>query len=360
MGVMKKNRKLIRIFFNIVGTAAIALTASGAIPALAYDGALQGQVDVKQNDLLLPSDRTLSCQLGFPVYSWRPQEVSEAKAIVVALHGATLHGRSFETLGKVLAERNYLVFAGDMRGFGAWNDELEAPNVPNPKHIIYKQSQADVLNLLEKLRGIYPDKPIYLMGESVGANMALSLLAIEPFCADGAILSSPAIKQRYFFGPTIIKQFLTVMFKPSAQLSVEPYIKSRISHNGAITQERLSDPLSRNFMNVGELFKTRWFNKSAFKLLCCVPEHIGILILEGRKDQLFDSDDVENLMAQLKTRQKELQYLPDKGHINLETRYLDTAVISKVSSWLDTASRAQSKVTTAKVEADSADSTSVR
>lgn len=274
----------------------------------------------------------LSQEMGFPLYSQGPQNL-DPKAVVVAIHGATLHARSFTNLSKELSQRGYMVIAGDMRGFGAWYHG--PPRGENSKHVLYKWSEADLRRLLSKIREIYPEKPIFLMGESVGANMAVRLLAGDPYCAEGAILSSPAVKQRLFFGPTVVKQVLTVMVKPSAQLSVEPFIKSRISESEQITQERINDPLARNHLNVGELFKTRWFNKESLERAPLFPRKAPVLVLEGTEDKLFDAKDVHQLMADLPSQDKELLWLEGKGHINLETKYLDPFVVNLIGGWLD-------------------------
>ena len=282
----------------------------------------------------------LSQEVGFPLYCQTPQR-ADPKAVVVAIHGATLHGRSFTDLSKQLAQHGYVVVAGDMRGFGAWYHG--PPHGQYSKHILYKWSEADLRRLLSKLREVYPQKPIYLLGESVGANMAVRLLAGDPYCAEGAVLASPAVKQRVVFGPTVVKQVLTITVKPTAQLSVEAYIRSRISENPAIVAERLSDPLGRNRLNVGEMAKTRWFNKESIERAPLFPRKAPVLVLEGSEDQLYDPDDVRKLMAQLPSDDKELMWLQGKGHINLATKFLDPAVVGQVVAWLDKkTSRAQS------------------
>ena len=271
-------------------------------------------------------------ELGFPIYSWAKE--SAPKAVVVAIHGATLHGRSYTRLAQVLSERGYSIFAPDMRGYGAWyHDSSESDKLA--KNVIYSQSEADLHKLLNKLHELYPGKPIFLMGESVGANMAVRLLADFPSCADGMILSSTAIKQRLFFGPTSFLQMLTVFFvKPKAQLDITPYLRSRVSESPEITEERVKDPLGRTKLNVVELFKTRFFNKDCLKLLPLLSNTSSVLVLEGSEDRLFHSDDVTNLMAQLPCQDKTLHVLQGRGHINLETTYVCDEVQDVVEKWL--------------------------
>lgn len=274
----------------------------------------------------------MSSELGFPLYTWSTN--SDPSALVVAIHGATLHGRSYTTIAEKLSKKGYAVFAPDMRGFGSWYHD-EHPEDAEAKSILYRRSENDLQKLLAKLREQYPSKPIYLMGESVGANMAVRLLAIDGTCADGLILSSPAIKQRLFFGPSVLKQIITVFFiNPTAQLDITPFIKSRVSESPEITEERVTDELGRNKMNAGELFKTRWFNKVSMEMAPVLPSHVPILIIEGSIDKLFHAKDIQSLMAELPMTDKKLHLLNGKGHIHLETKYLKPEVENVVSDWL--------------------------
>lgn len=276
----------------------------------------------------------LSTELGIPVYSWAPSKQTDPRAIVLALHGASLHARSFTAISQQLADKGYAVFAADMRGFGAWYKGHNDPDDPS-RRILYHPTEKDLQALLARLRHIYPSKSIFLMGESVGANMAVRLLAEDANCADGMILASPAVRQRLFLGPTIVIRFLTVMFKPSSQLSIVPFLRSRVSENPNITNERINDPLARNKMNVGELFKTRFYNKDCMKFVSFVPKHAPVLIIEGTEDKFFESSDVKKLMTNLSSDDKTLHWLKGRGHINLETAYLPPEILEVVSGWLD-------------------------
>ncbi len=328
---------------GVIAALIIVLMMMSALPAMSKE--LTGNVR-----------EDLTEELGFPLYVHGPDSKAP-KAVVVAIHGATLHGRAFDTLSKELSKHDYMVIAGDMRGFGDWIHGKARG--PFPHHVLYKWSEADLRRLLSKLRELYPEKPIYLVGESVGANMAVRLLAGDPYCAEGAILSSPAVHQRMFIDTTVVKQFLTVMVNPKAQLSVEPFIRKRISEKPEITLERLNDPLGRNKMNVGELFKTRWFNKESIARAPFYPSSVPILVMEGSEDKLFHPEDVNKLMADLPAKDKELLWLKGKGHINLETKFLDPEVVNLVVGWLDkktaiTASLTGSSTTTSAPAAESA------
>jgi alpha-beta hydrolase superfamily lysophospholipase len=308
------------------GLAAIALLAM-TLTALA---SAQAPASCKELDGSITDN--LSTELGIPLYTWSAE--SSPHAVIVAIHGATLHGRSYTKIGESLSEKGYSVFAPDLRGFGAWYHNSD-PTDTVARSIIYSQSEADLVKLLKKVHELYPSKPVFLMGESVGANMAVRLLADHPGCADGMILSGTAIKQRLFFGPHGFMQMLTVFFVDShAQLDIEPYIRSRVSESKEITEERVNDPLGRTKLNVVELFKTRFFNKDCLKLLPQVSNNACVLVLEGTEDKLFHADDVSKLMAEIPCEDKTLHVLKGRGHINLETKYVLPEVEKTVEDWL--------------------------
>jgi alpha-beta hydrolase superfamily lysophospholipase len=312
----------VRKLNSIMAAAAVAACAFLSMPA-----------ECKEYQSALVDN--LSQELGFPIYSWAPDNAP--KAVVLAIHGATLHGRAYTTIGEHLSKNGYAVFSPDLRGFGAWyhNNKQDKEEERVTRAVLYRQSETDLKNLLGKLHELYPGKPVFIMGESVGANFAIKLLANNPDCAAGMILSSPAVKQRMFFGPTVMMQCLTVFFvNPGAQLDVTPYLKSRVSENKKITDERINDPLGRNKMNVGELFKTRWFNKECLTFVPQVPSKAAVLVIEGAEDKLFDAEDVNNVMSQMPCEDKTVHLMKGKGHINLETVYLQPDVASIVDDWL--------------------------
>ena len=309
--------------------ASLLLTTALGAPLGFFSGSVQArEVEVKIVD-------NLSSELGFPIYTWAPE--TPPQAVIVAIHGATLHGRAYTKVAQELSRKGYAIFAPDMRGFGSWYHDhtKEQDETDFSHHVLYRQSEADLKALLGKVHDLYPGKPVFLMGESVGANMAIKLLAGDPDCADGMILSSPAIKQRYFFALSAVKQALTVFFvNPAAQLDVTPYLKSRVSDDKRITDERVHDPLGRTKMNAGELWKTRWFNKECMKSLPALPEKISVLVLEGSDDKLFRADLIGEMMSQMPCQDKDLHMLKGKGHIHLETAFLHDEVQGIVENWL--------------------------
>lgn len=113
---------------------------------------------------------------------WAPS--GEPMAIILALHGFNDYRMAFDMPGNYLAENGVLTIAYDQRGFG----EDEKAGYWAKKEAL----RHDVLAILGLIRARYPDKPVFLMGESMGGAVALYSLAGSK-AADGLILIAPAV-----------------------------------------------------------------------------------------------------------------------------------------------------------------------
>lgn len=124
-----------------------------------------------------------------PVRAWLPKDssghVKPIKGVIVALHGFNDYSRGMAIPGSGLARRGYAVYAYDQRGFGQ-----------TPERGIWAGEDrmiADLRLALDLLRETYPDKPLFILGESMGAAVAMVAAANgPPLPADGLILVSPA------------------------------------------------------------------------------------------------------------------------------------------------------------------------
>lgn len=113
----------------------------------------------------------------------------DPEAVVLALHGFTEHRGVFRGLAGALAEGGFAVYAYDQRGFG----ETRHRGIWPGEDILVDDARA----AWQLLRERYPDRPIHLLGESMGGAIALLATtdpgAIEP---DSMVLLAPAIWAR--------------------------------------------------------------------------------------------------------------------------------------------------------------------
>jgi alpha-beta hydrolase superfamily lysophospholipase len=137
------------------------------------------------------TDRSLHTADGADLYlrkwlPWQGPEQQKPKAVILALHGFNDHSGGLSLPGRGLARRGFAVYAYDQRGFG---HDPNAGIWPGSDQMI-----ADLKVATRLLHAKYPDRPLYLLGESMGAAviMAAEMTPDRPQ-ADGIILESPAI-----------------------------------------------------------------------------------------------------------------------------------------------------------------------
>jgi acylglycerol lipase len=124
-----------------------------------------------------------------PLRHWG--EARAARGIVLALHGFNDYSAAFAQLGPYLAERRFVVYAYDQRGFGAapgrgrWAGEDRLIEDAHAVAVLLKQR--------------HPNLPLHLLGESMGGSEVM--LAADRVGASGVVLIAPAVWSRDKMNP---------------------------------------------------------------------------------------------------------------------------------------------------------------
>lgn len=124
---------------------------------------------------------------ALPLRRWLPSKGQKWHAIILALHGFNDYSHAFTLAGESMAPRGVAVFAYDQRGFGANKPQGIWPSAAN--------LQRDLAQAIQAIRSSYPNVPLYVLGESMGAAVVINSCAQPAVCdgVDGLILSAPAL-----------------------------------------------------------------------------------------------------------------------------------------------------------------------
>lgn len=117
----------------------------------------------------------------------RHWNVQTPKAVVVLAHGMGEHTGRYEHLAAYFQSRDLAMLGPDFPGFGQSSGKRgHAPGMET-----YYQT---IELVLEEAKREYPDVPVFLMGQSMGANLALNFaLHYSPPIA-GVVATSPWIR----------------------------------------------------------------------------------------------------------------------------------------------------------------------
>ncbi len=125
-----------------------------------------------------------------PLRVWRAAgdvDAAPPEAVILAVHGFNDYGRAFDNLAEPLVENlDMTLYSYDQRGFGA----TDRPGIwPGTETLV-----SDLATVIRLLHERYPESPLYLMGESMGAGVVMLALDRAPeLPVDGVVLLAPAV-----------------------------------------------------------------------------------------------------------------------------------------------------------------------
>jgi alpha-beta hydrolase superfamily lysophospholipase len=137
-----------------------------------------------------------------PATMWLPP--GKVRATLVGMHSFGDTRAAFSSLAAWALARNYAIVAYDQRGFG------EARQAVDSNGIVWRGTQTYVADLRSVLNDVrkslcFQDSPLILVGESMGAAVALVAAAQRVPGVDGLIAAGPAVladirNRQFWFG----------------------------------------------------------------------------------------------------------------------------------------------------------------
>lgn len=265
-------------------------------------------------------------ELGLPIYKWSDAS-RQSRGVIVALHGFIMHGGTYDKLARELVAQGFIVYAPDLRGYGRWSQR---------ESVDYRASERDITSLAETLKKSHPSLPMFFLGESLGADMAIRLASRHPDLVNGLILSSPALKHyTVYVLPRMIEDCVRLTTNPGRQVDLVPYIKEAASEDPRISDEILSDPMVRKELTTREILKASNAIHATMSYVAAIPADKPVLVIQGKLDKTVKAKAVLLLLSRLKSHDQTVRWLPSRGHVLLETAYLQPSLLETIEGWLN-------------------------
>jgi len=263
---------------------------------------------------------------------WRDVSVTPW-AVLLCIHGLSLHATSFTPFGKAMAHLGLPTYAMDVRGFGSWQNTNDA------SHLNFDQTFTDVKNALVAIRRVNPGLPVIIVGESMGGAIALQACAANPNLVDGLICSVPS-RQHNGQKTTSLKAALGLLYRPNAEMDVGDKVIKRATQQSDVADEWEHDPMTRKNFSAKELMQFRNLMNSS-RLKAEQITNIPVLFLQGGSDKLIKPTGTVDLFNHLKTSDKDLVMVGTAEHLILEQGQfgdkvlIKDDVISLLTNWID-------------------------
>ena len=235
---------------------------------------------------------------------WKPQ--SQYSDIILAIHGYNDYSNSFQLPGSYLSDNKIAVSAFDLKGFGRNNNRGKWYELND--HI------NDVILNLNQIKKNNPQKRIFLLGESMGGAITVSLVnRHKRLPIDGVILVAPALWNftETNFWKSIPLRFLSKVF-PHFRVSGKGIIKVQASNNLTMLKELSNDkffvhkPTFKSLQGIVDLMDesykdaVEYLKSPSYKTLILVPLKDEIVPRKPLMKLLNDKKIRENISSKIR------------------------------------------------------------
>ena len=190
---------------------------------------------ISKDTIPIIKDKVFISSDGYKHYveRWKCDGVSEI--ILIGIHGYSDYSNSFKIPAKFLNKFGIDFYAFDLRGFG--RDANRGVWFDKEMHL------NDVYEFLLLVKSENPNKKFFILGESMGGAIVMSLVRQKNLSINGLIFVAPAIwnfqDQNFFLSKILL--FFSKIF-PNLSLSGKNLLSVKPSDNIAMLQEFSNDP----------------------------------------------------------------------------------------------------------------------
>lgn len=264
--------------------------------------------------------------LSLPLIGWQVKE-GEPKAVLLCIHGLGLNNTSFGTFGKEMSKRGFSVFAIDVRGFGSWQ------SIQGEETVGFNAAITDLSAVIDHLKVLNPNKPIFLLGESMGGGIALRAAAEFGDTINGVIASVPSAErfQAKRFGFTVAAHFLD---GPSRPFNIGDTVAERATTNEEVLKDWTMSSKAKMKMSPKELIKFAVFMRTTVRH-CEQIKNTPALLVQGLKDRLVKPEGTYKMFDSISSIDKTMLIDGTAEHLIFESNTQSNLTLDTLCSWLE-------------------------
>ena len=250
-------------------------------------------------------------------------QAKNTKAVVVLVHGMGEHSSRYIHVANKLTENNFSVVAFDHFGHG----KTAGKRGHNPSFEAVLES---VTKTIEKAKELFPKKPFFLYGHSMGGNVVVNYAIRKNHNLKGIIATSPFLKLA--FQPPKIKLAVGKILQKIApsltmgnELDASHISRDKIEVDKYINDPLVHDKISPNF-SLTFIDTGKWAIENASKLKS------PMLLLHGTEDKIIDFKGTQEFANNTK---KATLKLYKGGYHELQNDLCKEEMLQDVVNWLN-------------------------
>jgi len=225
---------------------------------------------------------TTSDELKLFSQSWIPHD---PVGTIVLVHGLAEHSTRYKETAEFFSANRWAVFTADLRGHGLSADKRHASRV----HVkAFSDYSRDVDALITDCLQTVKDKPLFLLGHSMGGLITLGYVLDFPEKLTGAVVSSPALGTHPDFEPPrLLKYLVKLLSRIAPRMSFKSDLDtSSVSRDPLVVKAYEDDPL------ITKKVTARWYD-SMMKAMKTVNDNaallrLPLLLMQSGADKLID------------------------------------------------------------------------
>lgn len=222
------------------------------------------------------------------VHLWAPD--GDVRGAIVLVHGLGEHCMRYQHVAEKFTNAGYAVLGFDHRGHG--RSEGKRGHISS-----YDAVMDDIQHQFDEIAKLYPKKPLFLYGHSMGGSFSLYFLLTRKPTLAGAIVTSPGLAVAKPLPPaTVFLGKVMSRLNPSMQMS-NGLDRSGLSRDPQVIQVYTNDPLVHGFISaklgMDMLSNGQWMVEHAAEV------SVPLLLMQGSADRLVSPPTTEKFASRV-------------------------------------------------------------